>query len=230
MKKLKLIIYNFLIIILTTKCGFFQAPVKNSIVEGKLFKKYTNEPLVGCQISANVQHGFSVPEDLGKTVTDKDGKFSLKVLTEYSSYSMFFDSYNEPEFYIEFPSQTGSYREMILSNSQNYNLSLPIIFPMGFIPDFHNTKPFDKNDKLIAEYYQNGKLIKNPQKTKEGREEYLGDSLDFKRRNNSWFTEGNTYLKIKMFITKNGKTELREDSVFCMPLKTPTPATKRIEY
>lgn len=230
MNKLKIFFYLIICCFALIRCSLFDAPTKISIVEGKVFKKYTNEPLEGVSVSAYIPRGFSVPEDLGRTSTDKDGKFSLKIVTEKSSYFMFFDSYIEPVFSIEFPPQTGFNKEIILSNSQNYNLLLPVIYPMGFIPDFHNIKPFDKDDKLTAEYYQNGKLINNSQNTKQGREEYLGDSLNFKSRNNSWFVEGNTYLKIKMFVTKNGKTEIREDSIFCKPLKNPTPATKRIEY
>lgn len=223
MKKLKLIIYNFLIIILTTKCSFFQAPVKISTVEGKVFKKYTNEPLVGCKVSAYVPKGWNKTEELGETITDNNGKFLLKVITEATTYFVFFGSYNEPEFGLEFPPQVGLNKEIVLSNSQNHNISLPAVYPMSFQSDFHNTKPFDRNDKLVVEFYQNN--IKKPYQ-----ETYLGDSLNFNPRFRSQQVIGNLYLKLRMFITKNNKLEIREDSIFCKPLINPTPATKRIEY
>jgi hypothetical protein len=174
-------------------------------------------------VSASVPKGWNKREDLGETITDNNGKFSLKVITEATTYFVFFDSYTEPEFGLEFPPQVGLNKEIALSNSQNHNVALPAVYPMYFQSDFHNTKPFDKNDKLMVEFYQNSLKLQY-------QEIYLGDSLNFNPRFRYLPVTGNLYVKMKMSITKNNKLIVKEDSVFCIPLINRTPASKRIEY
>lgn len=188
-----------------------------------------------CMIIAEVSQAYPRTDNLqvGTAITSDDGKFSLSVTTECPTFELKFQTIgtnNEP---VPYTLEDNQLTSTFLSNSDDHNLgALYLVFPMFFKTDFHNTKPFDKNDKLLTEYTQNGVLLTSKAlKTIESREEYLGDSLDFKYRSPYWIVFADNYLKIKMTITKNNKTQIREDSVFCKTGSSLYSSfSKRIEY
>lgn len=213
------------------QCSLFEPPIKTSKIEGTLVKKYTNQPVSDVSLLVFVSDGLFKQKQIGQSRTLQDGSFNFNISTECPTYELLVQYYNfdEGEGSIQLPPSDYLDKSFYLSNTKNHNLKLFVVYGREFRPDFHNTKPFDKNDKLVAEYYQNGKLISNVNNLKKGMEEFLGDSLDFKTRYSSWKVEGNTYLKIKMMITKNGRTVMKEDSIFCKPTRDYY-VTKRIEY
>lgn len=190
-------------------------PLRKSEISGFVFNKYTRKPLAEINVDISFQKDLLNQKVIATTRTDLQGRFRVNAEAHAARFLVSAYGYGINVSWFPDEKDFDLMRNGVLAG-QSHDLSIAMVGLTPFQPTFSNQNPSGKDDKLVVTYLQNGKRVSTScgQERCNGEETFTGDSLAFRERL-PLSVEGDTFVTMRLTISRKGQVSVRQDSVFC---------------